>query len=201
VLGALAAIFTALAALFGLVAWGKSYFEGKTKDAAFETFKRESNLAITDAQTRLAEAKTALSKQEAETLALRKEIIEPRHFTPEAMVRARGILDCGPKASANIEYVEGNLDARVFASMIRSLLESSGWTVLSFEPHKAPVANPGTLIVSGFDASSSDINAPTPANAFKEAFNAGVPETGRLLEQWDTGNANVPIRIIVGPKL
>ena len=41
VLGAVAAIFTALAAVFGLLAFGKSYLEGKDKDAKLEEVRKK----------------------------------------------------------------------------------------------------------------------------------------------------------------
>lgn len=128
VLGALAAIFTALAAIFGLLAFGKSYLEAKVKEEAFDKFKRESNVAITDANTRavkalelqqvveteLAQAKTRQAEAETKLEEVRKKQA-PRELNMEAFGKA---LDGKPRCEVEILYQPNDDEAFTLASAI-----------------------------------------------------------------------------------
>jgi hypothetical protein len=71
VLGALAAGFTVLAALFGLLAWGKAYSEGKAKDAALKQFQEMSLVHAHSGRHLTNESLDILRKGEKGTVTIR----------------------------------------------------------------------------------------------------------------------------------
>jgi len=157
-----------------------------------------------DAKIDLEKQREETAKAQAETLALRKAVLEPRHFSPEAWEKAKEILRKGQKGTASISYV-GVLDARVFASMIAATLKDCGWNVVKLEPLEPSdiPPNPGTLLIFSMEMwreQATGEELPSPVNALYRALMVGNPETGTIIWQGGLMAKGDPIRIVVGPK-
>ena len=130
VLGALAAIFTALAALFGLLAWGKSYFEGKAKDRALEKFKTESSLAIEEQRQKTEEQRQRAAESEVK-LAEIKRRQDRRLFDIE---KFQSELRGKPHSDVEILCQPNDDEAYGLANILSIGLATSGWPLVQPVP-------------------------------------------------------------------
>lgn len=169
--------------------------------------KRQSKQLLT-LETSLEEQREKTAKAEADTLELRKTILGPRHFTPEAWEKAKGILRNAPKGAVAISYMDDNMDSMTVAAMVSTLATESGWKVVSSEAISRPnfAVNSGTLIVFSTEGwtptNENPEKLPEPADALYRALLAGSPETGKIV--W-IGEASRkpgdPILVVIGPKI
>jgi len=122
-LGALAALFTVLAALFGLLAWGKSYVEGKAKDAALERFQRDAVTKQTELETKLEaqREKTATAEIKLEQLRKRQE----RRVAD--WPRFENALNGNVKGEGEVLCQPNDDEAYQLADIICTFLLNSGW--------------------------------------------------------------------------
>lgn len=209
--------------MFGLLAFGKSYREGKAKDAALESFKKESTVAIANATARAADA---VSKQagfeiqleaqrqtteaqreraasaEKALLDLHRLINEPRRLSNEE--EAVNMLKEGPKGTVSISHVD-NEEAERLALQIFTIIQWGGWKA---EPPTPKL--PGGMLSSptigvellfnqyvGFDPVTSEIVIPEPGDTLKRALSLCVP---RFSCKYGWGLQKGELRVIVGPK-
>jgi hypothetical protein len=136
VLGALAAIFTALAAIFGLLAFGKSYLEGKEKDAAAERYQRTAIAKQTELETLLSEQRGKTAKSELALADVRRQQ-RPRAIDEKKLIAA---LRGKPQMKVEILFQSENPEAFLAATVINRWLgkgaenDGAGWDVIPPRP-------------------------------------------------------------------
>jgi hypothetical protein len=116
-------IFALMAAGFGLLAWKSAREETRAKDTASDKYKRESTIAITDANTRASNALIKLAEAETKLEEVKKRQ-EPRSFDIQKFRTAvQGKSHC----DIEIFCQPNDNEAWVLAMNISGALATSGW--------------------------------------------------------------------------
>jgi hypothetical protein len=204
--GAISVALAVASALVGAAAFGLRVQSQNAKDQALKRFQTESAATIASANARASDADAAAAdanakaaslneragRLEVEAAALRetaakaerdllefKERQNDRKLTDEQYLRLRGALLAGPKARAEIIFVDQGEPKR-FAELLLEILIAAGWKAEIVKWNRAGMLSPGVNIESATGAAASNAAARYVA---QQLVNVGTPAiTGEAVE-------------------